>query len=156
MGGLWLHPIKFMDGFWVKLTDVTTGNEIWLSEAEEFINYPYGNPLKYAPVLDGMETERFQFCPDRQQGMIIQYIIKNNGKRKRNLEFEFSAKTDLSPVWFSKEMGIEDYPDKVVWEAGNGFFTGSDSGNSWFVVWGAENQAVTRNQLNTIAFPKRQ
>ena len=51
MGGLWLHPIKLMDGFWVKLTDVVTGNESWLSEAVEFINYPYGNRLKYAPVL---------------------------------------------------------------------------------------------------------
>lgn len=151
MGGLWLHPIKLMDGFWVKLIDAANGNEQWLSEAVEFINYPYGNTLKYAPVLDGLKIERFQFCPDRQQGMVIQYAIKNTGDRKRNLKFGFSAKTDLSPVWLSEEAGIKDYPDKVVWDAGNHFFTGSDDGNPWFAVWGAPNhsnaQSIGNNSL---------
>src|SRR5262245_3240810 len=48
MGGLWLHPIKLVDGFWVKISDGQNSN--WLSEATEFINYPYGNKLKYPAV----------------------------------------------------------------------------------------------------------
>src|SRR5262245_5203329 len=102
MGGFWMHPIKLIDGFWVKITDTERGNEKWLSDASEFINYPYGNRIKYAPVLDGLETERFQFCPDGQQGIVIQYTIKNNSDTKRNLKFEFSVKTDLSPVWLAE------------------------------------------------------
>jgi glycogen debranching enzyme len=138
MGGLWLHPIKLMDGFWIKLKDINTENESWLSEAVEFVNYPYGNKIKYSPVLNGLETERFQFCPDGQQGMIIQYTIKNTGNQKRTLKLGFFAKTDISPVWFSKEIGIIDHIDKVVWEPGNGFFIGSDdSAQAWTVIWGA-------------------
>src|SRR5262245_59654498 len=78
MCGLWLHPIKLSDGFWVKVTDTTTSDTAWLSDAAEFVNYPYGNRFIYSPILNGIEIERFQFCPDRQQGILIQYTIKNN------------------------------------------------------------------------------
>lgn len=151
MGGLWLHPIKLMDGFWVKIIDVPTGKESWLSGAVEFINYPYGNLLKYGPVLDGLVAERFQFCPDGQQGMVIQYKIKNPGNQKRTLKFGFSIKTDLSPVWLSQEAGITDYADKVMWEPANNFFSGRDVGNSWFAVWGTTDlssaQSIGNNNI---------
>lgn len=152
MGGLWLHPIKLLDGFWVKLTDVSTGNETWLSEAVEFINFPYGNTLKYAPVLEGLETKRFQFSPDGEQGMVVQYEIRNLSNHKRALKFGFSAKTDLSPVWLSKEAGITDHQDKVEWENRNQSFTASDRGNPWFAIWGSTNissaQSVGDNSLH--------
>src|SRR5205823_11232962 len=69
MGGLWMHPIKLMDGFWVKLSETGTKSEAWLENAHEFINYPYGNRFFYAPVLDGIDAERFQFCPQGKEGM---------------------------------------------------------------------------------------
>src|SRR5206468_7247892 len=47
MGGLWLHPIKLIEGFWAKVKDVATGHETPLSEAAEFINYPFGNLFRY-------------------------------------------------------------------------------------------------------------
>jgi len=43
MGGLWMLPIKLLDGFWMKLSDEDSGLKNWLMEAKEFINYPYGN-----------------------------------------------------------------------------------------------------------------
>src|SRR4051794_40159616 len=43
MGGLWMPPVKLMDGFWVKLSDADTKGEAWLKKASTFINYPYGN-----------------------------------------------------------------------------------------------------------------
>src|SRR5919109_53536 len=52
MGGLWLHPIKLMDGFWAKVTDVGSNQEVALSESAEFVNYPYGSRFRYGPVLD--------------------------------------------------------------------------------------------------------
>ena len=33
MGGLWLHPIKLMDGFWATVTDMATKQEGALSES---------------------------------------------------------------------------------------------------------------------------
>lgn len=135
MGGLWLHPIKLIDGFWVKITDGK--NTKWLSEANEFINYPYGNTLKYSEVLDGINIERFQFCPDGQLGCVIQFTISNNSSTKKNLNFEFAVKTDLSPVWLSEEIGIKDSSDKATWDASNNFFIATDESNPWFAIWGA-------------------
>ena len=64
MGGSWVHPIKLIDGFWAAVRDLATDQEIALSEAVEFVNYPYGNRFTYGPVLDSVEIERFQFSPD--------------------------------------------------------------------------------------------
>jgi len=71
MGGLWLHPIKLIDGFWADVTDLATNQDTALSETTEFVNYPYGNQFKYGPVMDSLEVERFQFSPDGQAGVIV-------------------------------------------------------------------------------------
>src|SRR5215210_3426644 len=56
MGGVWLHPIKLVDGFAATLTDSATGRAAPLDSAAEFVNYPWGNRLRYDPVLDGLEV----------------------------------------------------------------------------------------------------
>ena len=137
MGGLWLHPIKLIDGFWAAVTDVVSNKQIALSKAAEFVNYPYGNRFKYGPVLDSLEIERFQFSPDGQPGVIVQYSFKNATDRKRLLSFQFSVKTDLRPVWFSEHLGIIDARDTVAWSSANDLFVAHDTGNPWFCVWGA-------------------
>src|SRR6266699_530348 len=137
MGGLWLHPIKLIDGFWATVTDVATNREIALSESSEFVNYPFGNRFRYGPVLDGLEIERFQFSPDGQEGLIVQYTFKNAADRKRRLRFQLSVKTDLRPVWFSEHLGIKDARDTVAWRTTNGLFIARDTDNRWFCVWGA-------------------
>ena len=137
MGGLWLHPIKLIDGFWAKVTDLTTNQDAALSESAEFINYPYGNRFRYGRLLDSLEIERFQFSPDGQEGLIVQYTFRNAAARRRPLNFQLSVKTDLSPVWYSDRLGIKDAPDTVTWETGNRIFIARDTGNSWFTVWGA-------------------
>ncbi len=137
MGGLWVHPIKLIDGFWGEMTDAATHAHVALSKSTEFINFPYGNLFRYAPVLDGMEIERFQFSPDGQPGVIVRYTIKNTTARKRQLTFQLSVKTDLRPVWFSEHLGIIDARDTVEWRATNGLFVAHDTGNPWFCVWGA-------------------
>src|SRR6266508_4360821 len=71
MGGLWLHPIKLIDGFWAEVTDLATSQDSALSKSTEFVNYPYGNRFRYGAVLDSLEIERFQFSPDGQPGMIV-------------------------------------------------------------------------------------
>src|SRR6266550_9067282 len=116
MGGLWVHPIKLIDGFWATVRDSVTGQAATLSKSTEFINYPYGNRLRYGPVLDGVEIERFQFSPDGQAGVIVQYTFTNSADRQRRLSFELSVKTELSPVWFSDHLSIKDAPDTVAWE----------------------------------------
>src|SRR3954453_1127781 len=93
MGGLWMPPVKLIDGFWVKLSDADAKSETWLKEAREFINYPYGNRFIYASVLDGIEVERFQFCPQGREGIVIQYQLKNTSVRLHKLHLQFLVKT---------------------------------------------------------------
>src|SRR5688572_7038457 len=137
MGGLWLHPIKLIDGFWATVTDSATGQEVALSESSEFVNYPYGNRFRYGPVLDSLEIERFQFSPDGQPGVIVQYTFANGADRTRQLTFQLSVKTDLRPVWFSDRLGITDAQDTVAWETTKRLFIAKDTQHPWFSVWGA-------------------
>jgi hypothetical protein len=137
MGGLWLHPIKLVDGFWGRIRDEASGRVADLSEAAELVTYPYGTRLRYGPVLDGLEIERFQFSPDGQPGLVVQYRFRNPGDRPRHLDFQFSTKTDLSPVWFSDRIGITDARDTVDWHTRHRRFVARDAEHTWFVVWGA-------------------
>ncbi|HEY0351621.1 MAG TPA: hypothetical protein VGC48_05835, partial [Gemmatimonadales bacterium] len=137
MGGLWVHPIKLIDGFWATITDSAAGDSAALSKSTDFVNYPYGNRLRYGPVLDSLEIERFQFSPDGYPGVIIQYTFANRSDRKRRLTFQLSVKTDLLPVWFSERLGITDAPDTVAWDAAQGRFLARDTEHPWFAVWGA-------------------
>ena len=137
MGGLWLHPIKLADGFWATVRDEDGGRMIALSEAEELVTYPYATRLLYGRVLDGLEVERFQFSPDGQPALVVQYRFSNRTDRARHLEVSLSARTELSPVWYSERIGITDAPDTVAWRASDRAFIGRDTGHEWFVVWGA-------------------
>ncbi len=141
MAGLWLHPIKLIDGFRASVTDLATNQGIDLSESVEFVNYPYGNRFRYGPRLDSLAIERFQFSPDGQEGLIVQYTLTNAGARERQLLFQLSVKTDLRPVWFSERLGIADAQDTVAWQASDNLFIARDQANSWFSVWGAAQSA---------------
>ncbi len=80
----------------------------------------------------------FSFVRMVMQGMIIRYTIKNTGSQKRTLNLDFFAKTDLSPVWFSNEIGITDHQDIVKWDGDNGvLIANDDSARAWTVIWGA-------------------
>ncbi len=148
MGGLWLHPIKLIDGFWAQVTDSAAHQEVPLSESTDFVTYPYGTRFRYGPVLDSLEIERFQFSPDGQQGVVVQYEFKNAAARKRDLTFQFSVKTELRPVWFSDHLGINDARDTVAWQPASRRFIAKDTKNGWFSIWGAASSAGARPLAN--------
>jgi hypothetical protein len=141
MGGLWLHPIKLIDGFWATVTDVASKQDTSLSESTECIIYPYGTRFRYDRVLDSLEIDRFQFAPDGQQGLIVQYQFRNASHQRKRLKFQFAVKTDLRPVWFSDRLGIKDGQDAAAWQATDHLFLAKDGDNTWFSVWGAINSA---------------
>jgi len=144
MGGAWLHPIKLIDGFWASVTDLATNQDTALSESTDYVTYPYGNRFRYGPVLDSLEVERFQFSPDGEPGLIVQYTFRNAAARKRELSFQFAVKTDLRPVWSSDRLAIKDARDTVAWEPTNRLFIARDVDNPWFCVWGATTSAGAR------------
>src|SRR4051812_3586144 len=99
MGGLWVHPIKLIDGFKATVLDSATGREANLEKSTELINYPYGNRFRYGKVLEDLEIERFQFSPDGHPGVVVQYRFINTGETRRNLRLRLTVGTDLLPVW---------------------------------------------------------
>ena len=137
MGGMWLPPIKLVDGFRAQMADADTNEDIVLSDSTELINYPFGNRFRYIRVLENLDVDRFQFSPDGQQGLIVQYSFKNGADRARRLRFQLSVKTDLRPGWYSDHLGIKDGPDVVAWQTKRGVFIARDVDNPWFCVWGA-------------------
>lgn len=143
MGGLWMHPIKLLDGFWVNLSDEDSGLTGWLMEAKEFINYPYGNEFIYEPVLNGIRVQRLQYCPQGKEGMVIKYTIQNTSSQSRKLTMDFVVKTDVSPVWYSKENNILDATDTVSWNEARSFFVAKDVDHPWFAVWGTTLPAIS-------------
>ncbi len=139
MGGLWLPPIKLIDGFQARITEVGTNREILLSDSRQMLTYPYGNLFRYGRVLDDLDVERFQFSPDHQQGVIIEYRFRNASNHARRLRFQWSVKTDLRPGWDPDRARTRDRDgqDVVDWHPDKGIFIATDTFNPWFCVWGA-------------------
>lgn len=139
MGGLWLPPIKLIDGFQGRIAEVGSGKDILLADSKEMIAYPYGNLFRYGQVLDDLDVERFQFSPDHQQGLIIEYRFRNASNRPRRLRFQWSVKTDLRLGWDPDRPPTRDRDgqDVVDWHPDKGIFIARDTYNPWFCVWGA-------------------
>ena len=144
MGGLWLPPIKLMDGFQARIADVETGREIPLSESAEMVAYPHANRFTYGQVLEHIEVDRFQFGPDGSPGVVVQYRFRNSSDRARRLSFLWFVKTDLRPGWYADRLEIRDGRDVVDWRPRDGVFIARDVDNPWYSVWGAAPGADVR------------
>ena len=155
MGGLWLHPIKLIDGFRATVADSASGQSSPLSTALEFINYPYGNRLRYGAVLDSLEVERFQFSPDGRQGVVVCYTLRNLAARRRALSLEFSVKTELRPVWYSEHLGIQDGADVAAWRKADTVYVARDRRHPWYAVWGATPSASAAPVLHPDSIQSR-
>ncbi|QHT62980.1 glycogen debranching protein [Paenibacillus lycopersici] len=144
MGGLWLHPIKLLDGFWLHIADREAGaamngsTAMWLTESDSFHNYPFYNEHRYELKALELEVVRRQFCPDDAEGMIVTYELRDLSGRSRSLDLSLLARTDLSPVWFSEGKGIQDGADEGRIDDAAGLFLAKDRLNPWHVVIGAD------------------
>ncbi|RAP75168.1 glycogen debranching protein [Paenibacillus montanisoli] len=141
MGGLWLHPIKLLDGFWLRVANSGSEDAIagkWLTESDSFHNYPFHNVHHYSLRSLQLEVERSQFCPDDVEGFVISYKLRDTSGKPRSLCLDFLARTDLSPVWFSEGKGVEDSFDEGRIDREKGLFLAKDADQPWHVVVGAD------------------
>ncbi|WP_297336748.1 trehalase family glycosidase [Algoriphagus sp.] len=136
MGGIWLHPIKLMDGFSAQLS--INGQAQCLEKAQKFTNYPNSNVVHYGEVAKGLSVERLHFVPDRREGMVVLYRFKNAEETESTFDFSWNAQVDLRPVWLGEENGMNDEEDQISFNELTGTFTAKDSGNDWFTTWGTE------------------
>ncbi len=138
MGGIWLHPIKLMDGFTASIE--SEGNTFCLDKASSFTNYPFANIHRFDNPESGIEVERLQFVPDGKEGMTILFRIKNVDTSAKTFDFTFRGYTDLMPVWLGEKTEMIDHPDDISFDEMTKIFTGKDQGNDWFVVWGSSQE----------------
>ena len=135
MGGIWDHPIKLMDGFTAAL--VQNGQSHCLEAAERFVNYPFANQHFYGSTPLGVSVERFQFVPDGQEAVVVEYTFENDSDQEKHFSFTFNAMADLRPVWLGERTGMEDGGDYAYWEDSINGMVAKDSLNDWYVVWGS-------------------
>ncbi|MCL1988085.1 MAG: glycogen debranching protein [Firmicutes bacterium] len=138
MGGLWLHPIKLLDGFWLRLHETEKINT-WII-ADEYEVLPWCNKFHYNVNLGHSQINitQQQFCPEEANGIYISYTFKNLKNKPFFANVEFLARTDLRPVWFaSVSKNGRDYLAKEE----NGTFTVQAEKNDWFVKIGASQNA---------------
>jgi glycogen debranching enzyme len=157
MGGIWSHPIKWMDGFWLKAkrTDLAGAPEAWLNRAVEFRNYPYGNEHRYSLGELRLEAVRRQFCPDGAEGVVVAYELTNAGEEAAELELVFLGRIDLRPVWLAGEAGIFDGEDDAWFDAARSAIVGKDQGHPWHVVFGADRACLSHAIGRDLFGPER-
>ncbi len=141
MGGIWNHPIKLMDGFEAKIIS-PTGNEVILNDAVSFTNYPYANRLDFDLSELGLEVQQWNYVPDDLEGIIIEYVIKNNSSQDFSGQFDFTAFSDLSPTWLGERTEMNDGVDESELLNSSGWMF-SDSESSWFTAYESEIEAIS-------------
>ncbi|MCQ6267926.1 glycogen debranching protein [Fictibacillus sp. WQ 8-8] len=142
MGGVWTHPIKLLDGYWLHLQETDSTHGFWLEEADVFHNYPFYNEHEYMIKERELTVIRRQFCPDQTEGAVVTYEVTNQSDKRRVFQASFLGRTDLSPVWYSDQIGIQDGEDAGELDEENDVFIGSDTLNPWYVVFGSDRPLV--------------
>ena len=133
MGGIWNHPIKLMDGFDAQI--VVANDTLTLNNAIEFVNYPMANMHRFEWPDKQIEVKRWQFVPDGQEGMLVQYEI-SSATNVPAATFEFIGHTDLRPTWLGEETQMIDAKDQGTFE--NNKWIVKDTNNPWFSIFGSD------------------
>lgn len=144
MGGIWNHPIKLMDGFEAQL--ITDLGVLPLENASPFTNYPYANKHTYTFENEGLLIERVQFVPDGKQGILVQFILKNNGEDNFEGEFNFVGHSNLRPTWLGERSNMIDSKDSGSFEESH--WVVKDSINPWYTVFGSDQSPLSSETLS--------
>jgi glycogen debranching enzyme len=135
MGGIWDHPIKLMDGFTAEIT--ADGQNVCLTQADTFYNYPFANEhLYHLPAL-GLRAERLQFIPDGKEAAVIEYTLFNESDKPKKITFQFNGVADLRPTWLGERTDMNDGRDVATYDEANKNWVVKDSLNEWYVAFGS-------------------
>ncbi|MEQ5790201.1 glycogen debranching protein [Muricauda sp. NFXS6] len=149
MGGIWNHPIKLMDGFDVEM--VVNGQVLALSKASEFVNYPYANKHLFEFKEEDLIIERIQFVPDSVQGILIQFVIKNNNTKKIDGNVKFTGHTNLRPTWLGERSNMVDSKDSAAFH--DNYWIVKDSVNTWYTIFGSDQRPISSDELKNSEKP---
>lgn len=102
MGGLWIHPMRVLQGFWMGLRN--EDEIVWLGKnCEKFTFTPYHSEHHYS--VNESKIVRRTFVPEWESGIAIDISLSDLSLVKR---FYFLVGFDIRPVWFSDEVNGQD------------------------------------------------
>ena len=135
MGGLWMHPIKVLDGFWLRFKDLEADNVDTWTLADRYTCAPGENSFDYLSGLGHTRVtiHRAQLAPESAPGVVVTYAFANHDDAPRRVEVEWLARTELYPAWYSLDSHFcEDGQDEGSWDAETNTFRAKDALNPWF------------------------
>lgn len=113
MGGVWSHPIKVLDGFWLGIgTELATA--LWLPPAGRFETSPVSARHVY-PEVCGFEISREVWVPHDEEAVVIRWELRRKQARDGAATVPVAAlfRTDLRGVWLSERLGWKDGLDQA-------------------------------------------
>lgn len=148
MGGLWLHPIKVLDGFWMYLESNVSNKGCWML-ADQFENYPEKNVFHFGREMGAtpIHVIRTQIAPMDIAGIVVSYEFYNDGKELCECTTKFLARSNLRPGWLAEEINVFDgEKDIAVFDEEKNCFKIKDCANSWFAAVGSDAKCVNHEQ----------
>ncbi len=127
MGGIWAHPIKLLDGLWLRVGDR------WLTEAHSFRVGPYWAEHEYE--MDGLRVVRHEFVPDTEPGVVVRFRF--TAITGGTIPVRLLARTDLQDVWSFTSREEADAFDVASYRSDLGAWSCRSGAGDWHVVLGA-------------------
>ena len=143
MSGVWDHPIKLLDGFWLGITFgqpdlVGPGGKIqWLTQASRWHMTPGQVEITYR--LPKLEAIRREYGVDDHEGMLVRLELINQGRKKLPLTLHFLARTDLRSAWLGENrLTWRDGRDEAVYLDELACIAAYNTVNPVYVLFGAQ------------------
>lgn len=135
MCGIWAHPIKLLDGFWLGLSHPSFGSVRWLCEADACRVSPGFTEFDYC--FPGLTITRRDFAPDGLPALVVSLRVTAAGTWPQGLQVRACFASDLRPAWLGERIGWHDAPDEAMFDAARRAVLFRDRDNPWFVAVGA-------------------
>jgi len=145
MWGIWAHPIKLLDGFWLGLAHPTFGSVRWLCEADACRASPGFTEFDYR--FPGLTITRRDFAPDGLPALVVSLRVTASGEWPADMRLRACFASDLRPAWLGEQVGWRDAPDEAVFDATRGVVLFRDRDNPWFAVVGAINTPAHKDAV---------
>lgn len=126
MAGVWDHPIKLFDGFYVGIA--TPMGTIW-PVVTAYRAYPFYT--EHVSRAADYELIRRQFVPDHEEAAVITMTYTPLSPTDEHRNLVFAVKSDLRPAWLSED---EDGRDTV--DQHDGHLVFHDSLHPWTAMVG--------------------
>lgn len=126
MNGVWDHPIKLIDAFYVGVT--TSDGTVWPS-ASAFRAFPFYT--EHDSEQANFRLLRRQFIPDDEEAAVITIEYTNQSAVEQRGNIIFALQSDLRPGWLSDAVDGQDIADQR-----DGHLVFSDSVQPWAALVG--------------------